>query len=259
MYVSGNVCAKSTFGVLRDVTQRSASICSIVSERCRAGRGRADLHEDQRDGEGDARHRDEETELVVQESSSSRDRRPCQDSFSRVALEPRIMTSIWACARSRSGPPVHPGVLALGDLQRDHAVDAGPDHLRDEVGVGELGAEAALRRSPRRRDPEERVRVLLGVALLDAAVFRLHVVRVRRHEHQPVVVGVLEAETDVRAAGCAEPLDRDRRSGRSSRNPCASARKSHVAELARAALPCRGSGSRWRWGSTRSCPRCGAS
>src|SRR5215471_14561417 len=30
--VSGNVCAKSTLGVLREVTQRSASMCSIVIE-----------------------------------------------------------------------------------------------------------------------------------------------------------------------------------------------------------------------------------
>src|SRR5688572_8102653 len=31
-YVSGNVCAKSTFGVLCEVTQRSASIWLIVSD-----------------------------------------------------------------------------------------------------------------------------------------------------------------------------------------------------------------------------------
>src|SRR6516225_9313496 len=30
--VSGNVCAKSTFGVLRDVTQRSAEMWSIVTD-----------------------------------------------------------------------------------------------------------------------------------------------------------------------------------------------------------------------------------
>src|SRR5258707_15710198 len=66
--------------------------------------------------------------------------------------------------------PVDPSVVALGDLQGDDSVYARPDHLGQEVDVFELAAEAPFGDALADDGPEERVGVLLGVALADDPV-----------------------------------------------------------------------------------------
>src|SRR6185436_10653626 len=62
-------------------------------------------------------------------------------------------------------PPLDPVVVALGDLERDHAVDGRPDGLRDEVDVRQILAKAAAGDQLGDDAFQKRVGIFLGVAL----------------------------------------------------------------------------------------------
>src|SRR5215468_11298130 len=130
--VSGNVCAKSMFGVFFDVTQRSASMCSIVIEALsRRPRKRPTWTNTSVTAKATP-------ETVIRKRSLSwrrlfvaRSTMASPRAFREAADHdldelPRRLTDVF---------PRHPAVVALGDLERDHAVRARPHHLRHGVGV----------------------------------------------------------------------------------------------------------------------------
>src|SRR5689334_3905133 len=140
--VSGKVCAKSTLGVLREVTQRSASMCSIVTEALSSS----------------PRNRPTWTKTSVTANATPdtviRNR---SLSWSRLfvarstAMRLLVAGSVGHEAADHGvddergvllrRAPLDPGVVALGDRKRDRAVGPRPDRLGDEVGVGQLGTE----------------------------------------------------------------------------------------------------------------------
>ncbi|MGN6182153.1 MAG: hypothetical protein ACTHQM_00690 [Thermoanaerobaculia bacterium] len=99
------------------------------------------------------------------------------------------------CARFHRRPR-DPLVFALRDLERDDAVDAAPDCLRDEIDVVQAVARFALRDEVGDDALQKRVRVFRRISLVLEIADRV----LRRHEHEPVVARILEAESDVRVA-----------------------------------------------------------
>src|SRR5262249_29684447 len=80
---------------------------------------------------------------------------------------------------------VDPIVVALGDRERDRAVGPGPDRLRHEIRVGQLGAEAARGDAVLDRQLQKRVGVFFRIAARRLLVlFGVGDGRPRRHEHQ---------------------------------------------------------------------------
>ena len=209
--VSGNVWAKSTFGVLREVTQRSAR---DVVDRDRGvveeAEEEADLDEHERDGERDARHGDQEPQLVVEEAlrrevdhvtapraAEAADHRLDQlvtRSSSRRATRPSRRCTCTCGARRRRGRRPRPSATR------------GPRPRTPDAGGPRAIASAAVERRNAYASSS-------GLPLRDPAVRRCHARRLRRHEHQPVVVGVLEGEGRVDAPDLPQALDRvgDRR------------------------------------------------
>ncbi len=143
---------------------------------------------------------------------------------------PRIETSMHRLDRALLRPPVDPRLVALGHPQGDPAVDRRPDDLGDELGVVELRAQQPLRDRLADRPQDEGVGVLVAVADLDHALLR-GVRRVRRHEHQPVVVRVAQREVGVGEARRPAGARSDRRPRRSCGSGVASLRKS-VSQIA---------------------------
>src|SRR5580704_557764 len=194
--VSVNVCEKSMFGVLREVTQRSAAAWSMVTD-----------------------------------ALSSRPRKSPTCTKTRVTANATPATVMknrsrsWTkllSARSTTGnssnteiehgldaqlhrPPFDPRVRALRDLQRDDAMDGRPDDLRRQLDVGgKRGQELPGGRGLADRPEQKRVRILVRLALAFDRGKLLG--RMRRHEHQPVVIRMLEREPRIRPAHCPQSL-----------------------------------------------------
>src|SRR5689334_22844847 len=139
--VSGKVWAKSTFGVFFDVTQRSASMCSMVIEALSSSPMNRPTWTNTRVTANAT------PDTVIRKRSLSCSR------FLRARSTAMSLSSLFHDAAQggfheqlgdlQGRTPVHPVVVALGDLERDHAVHRAPDRLGHEVGVPELGPQAA--------------------------------------------------------------------------------------------------------------------
>src|SRR5215472_12806292 len=123
--VSGNVCAKSTLGVLRDVTQRSAEMWSIVTDALsRRPRKRPTWTKTSVTAKATP-------DTVIRNRSLSWSRLFVARSTTSV-LRPQKPADHDLDQRVRRrlrGAPLDPVVAPLGDLERHDAVDPGPDHL----------------------------------------------------------------------------------------------------------------------------------
>jgi hypothetical protein len=86
-------------------------------------------------------------------------------------------------------------------------VHAGPDGLRDELHVFQFGAEQVRLDGLAHHSLEKGVGILLGVVFVDVEG-RLVDRWPGRHEHQTVVIGVVQAELHVGVAGAAKAFDR---------------------------------------------------
>src|SRR5262245_38249802 len=123
--VSGKVCAKSTLGVLREVTQRSASMCSMVIDALsRSPRKRPTWTNTSVTAKATPdtviRNRSLSwSRLLVARSTTS-------TALSNDAADHRLDDFVGNIFHIAPGDP---RVLALGDVERDDSVRRGPDHL----------------------------------------------------------------------------------------------------------------------------------
>src|SRR5690349_1545333 len=155
--VSGKVWAKSTFAVFLEVTQRSASRCSMVIEAL----SRRPMKSPTWTKTSVTAKATPDTVIRKRSLSCSRFFRarstispllPQQATDQSVEHQPDAVGRV---------SPVDPVVVALGDLERDDAVHGRPVHLGEKLGVGQLRAEPALRDPLLDRGLQERVGVLL--------------------------------------------------------------------------------------------------
>src|SRR5262245_18226614 len=136
--VSGKVCAKSTLGVLREVTQRSASMCSMVIDALsRSPRKRPTWTNTSVTAKATP-------DTVIRNRSLSWSRLLVARSATSLLLgrqtaDHSLDDQVGGFLRRAYVDPI---VVALGDRERDRAVAPGPGRLRHEIRVGQLGAEA---------------------------------------------------------------------------------------------------------------------
>src|SRR5581483_8192175 len=196
--VSVNVCEKSMFGVFRDVTQRSAFACSMVTEAL-SSRPRKSPTCTKTSVTANA------TPATVMKKRS----RSCTRLLSaRSTIENAVQHQVEHGLDSLFvGPPVHPRIATLGDLQRDESVHGRPDGLGRQLDVLVLGPYLARRDGLTDGPRQEGVRVLVRLAAL---LERRHVRRMRRHEHQPVMVRKLDRESRIRPTHAFHAIDRIR-------------------------------------------------
>src|SRR5438552_408027 len=124
-YVSENVCAKSMFGVFFEVTQRSASKCSIVTDAL-SSRPRKSPTCTKTSITANATPA---TVMKKRSRSWSRFFR-ARETTSAPLLEPAQHRVDRERGRLLHRPPLDPGVVPLRDLEREDAVHARPDDLR---------------------------------------------------------------------------------------------------------------------------------
>ena len=83
---------------------------------------------------------------------------------------PRNTASSITSTRSCKRTPVHPAVIALGDVQRNHAVHRRPQRLRNQVGIADLVAKTTLLYSLFNRHHQQGISVDFRVSL-DPLIF----------------------------------------------------------------------------------------
>ena len=126
--VSGNVCAKSTLGVLLRGHPESALACSIVTEALSSRpRKRPTCTKTSVTAKATPATVIDEAQLVVEQVLASRGR-PCQLSLAERGRGSMSLDEACRDRLARVGATRSTASLQLGgDLQRDDAVRAGPD------------------------------------------------------------------------------------------------------------------------------------
>src|SRR5438445_2713724 len=202
--VSGNVCAKSTFGVFFEVTQMSALACSMVT----VALARRPMKRPTCTSTSVTAKATPATVITKRRRSCSRFLR-ARETMSvpaagrgarrREAADRRLdhlLDQVWRGGR------VRPVLRLQRDEQRHRAVHARPQHLRDGVDVAGAEVTTGDRALHGGAQQAEGLLSWRGGQLLGA--FEL----VRGHEHEPVVVGIRGPELRVGQAELADPLHR---------------------------------------------------
>src|SRR6267143_885098 len=197
---SGKAWLKSTFGVFLEVTQSSASMCSMVTEALsRSPRNKPTWNRTRRTAKATP------ATVMANRVRSCRSVLRARSTMAASAGQDAVQQGLEQVARAGlDGSPGHPLVAGHRDLQGAEPVDAGPQRLGDQLRVPGLLVEASLLDALLHHRAEEGVGVALGHAL---AIRRRLPGGLGRHEHQAVAAGMRKGELHVGAAQLAHPLD----------------------------------------------------
>src|SRR5882762_7193412 len=197
---SGKAWLKSTLGVFFEVTQRSASMCSMVTEALsRRPRNKPTWNS--------TRSTAKATPATVMANRVRSCRRVlrARSTMAASAGQDSIEQGVEQVARAGlDGSPRDPLVAGHRDLQSAETVDPRPERLRNQLRVPGLLVEAPLLDAFLHHRAEERVRVALG----DAPAFQVRLGGFGSHEHQAVAAGMGQGEFHVGTAQLAQPLHR---------------------------------------------------
>src|SRR5712691_8805447 len=202
--VSGKVCAKSTLGVFFEVTQISALACSIVTVALAS-----------RPMKRPTWTSTSVTAKATPATVIAKRRRSCSR-FLRARETISVPAAGGGARRGREAADagvdhlrdevgtrrrMRPVLRLQRDEQRDGAVHARPEDLRDGVDVA--GTEMTARDGRLHRLSQESEGLLAGRGGVVLGVLELG----RRHEHEPVLIRVRGAEARVGQAELADAFD----------------------------------------------------